>query len=112
MTGLSSALVVHRASATARRRCDGVGIGHAEPREDRGLARLHRARVAGGVVVVALQVQHAVDDEVRAVIGERLALRLRLVAHDRRAQHDVAFDPRRFSSYTNASTLVAYSLPR
>ena len=52
-----------------------VGVGDAERGEDRGLARLHRARGAVGVVVVALQVQHAVDDEVRAVVGERLALR-------------------------------------
>ena len=57
-------------------------------------------------MVVALQVQHAVDDEVSVVRGQRLSLCVRFLAHDRRAQDDVA-GARESSSYTNVSTLVA-----
>ena len=42
------------------------------------------------LVVVALQVQHAVHHQVRVVRLERLAPALALPPHHRRAQHDVA----------------------
>ena len=44
----------------------------------------------GALVVVALQVQHAVDHQVGVVRGQRLSLFVRFLAHDRRAQDDVA----------------------
>ena len=44
-----------------------------------------RCASRAALVVVALQVQHAVHDQVRVVRRERLALRARLARHDRRA---------------------------
>ena len=41
-----------------------------EPRQDRGLPRFHQHRVRVPFVVESLQVQHAVDDEVRAEINK------------------------------------------
>ena len=68
----------------------GIGIVNAQGGEEGRLARFHAARGAVAVVVVALQVQHAVNDEVRAVIGGGLALLPRFPPDDRHAQHQVA----------------------
>ena len=51
---------------------------------------LHALRLGVAVVVVTLQMQHSVDDQVRAVRAQRLPLPRGLVAHHRHAQHDVA----------------------
>jgi hypothetical protein len=58
--------------------------------KQRRLARFHSRRVGSPLMIVALQMQHAVDDEVRAVGAERLSLRPRLPRQDRDAQYDVA----------------------
>ena len=83
-----------------------VRIGDAQRGEDRRLARLHRARGAVGVVIVALQMQHAVDDEVRAVGGECLALR-RASCRSTGAHSTMSPASGSPSSYTKVSTLVA-----
>ena len=68
----------------------GVRVGEPEGGQDRGFPRLHHRGVGVPFVVESLQVQHAVDNQVRVMVGERLALRGRLPPHDRRAEHDVA----------------------
>jgi hypothetical protein len=50
----------------------------------------HAPRIGGALVIVALQVQHAVDDEMRAVRPEGLALCAGLAPQHRNAQHEVA----------------------
>jgi len=67
----------------------GVGIGDAQPGENRGFASLHDLCRALGVVVVALQVQHAVYDKVSAVVGKRLSLLARLASKHGSADHEI-----------------------
>ena len=75
------------------RGCAAIGVRDRRSPRPRSSA-ISRASMRRGVVValvvVALQVQHAVDHQVRVVRGKRLALRARLLRDDRRAQHDVA----------------------
>ena len=51
--------------------------------------RFHPRRFGGPFVIVALQVQHAVDDKVRAMRGERFALLHGLAPQHRSAEHDI-----------------------
>ena len=55
----------------------------------RPLLRFHPRRLGGLFVTVALQVQHAVDDKVRAMRGERFALLHGLASQHRGAEHDI-----------------------
>ncbi len=49
------------------------GVGAAEAVEEAGFGLFHAAGLAGQRVVVALQMEHAVDDEVGEVVGEAAA---------------------------------------
>src|SRR6185312_8141568 len=72
-----------------------IGIGDAEPGENLGLDRLHPRRLGGGLVVEAQEMQHAVDHEMRQMIGERLLLFARLGGDGLEGEHDVAEEARR-----------------
>ena len=61
-----------------------------QPGEQRALAGFHRGRVGGALVVVALQVQHAVDHQMGAVRGAASCPVRRFAADHGHAQHDVA----------------------
>jgi hypothetical protein len=67
-----------------------VRIAIAEAAKQRDLARFHPRGVVAAFVIVALQMQHAVDDEMREMRPHRLPLRSRLPRHDRHAHDDVA----------------------
>ena len=67
-----------------------VGVGDAEPRQNARLHRLHRFGVGVVLVVEADQMQEAVDDEMAIMVGERLALLLRLALHRLEGEDDVA----------------------
>ena len=56
-------------SATSRARSGRVRVGEAEAGQDLALARFHRLGVGRALVVEALRVQRAVDDQVRVVGG-------------------------------------------
>ena len=60
-------------------------------RESR-LQRFHHSSILVVLVIVALQVQHAVHDEMRAVRAQRLLLLARFAPHHRHAEHEVARD--------------------
>src|SRR3546814_3064856 len=53
----------------------GIGIGDAEAGENDPLQRFHLLRLVGLLVVVAQQMQDAVDQQVDRVVRHRLALR-------------------------------------
>src|SRR6185312_10707951 len=67
-----------------------IGIVDAELIQNLGLERLHHARGARRLVIVAEQMQHAVDGQVQRVIGEALLLRARLLLGHAVSDGDVA----------------------
>ena len=69
-----------------------VGIGDPELRfrMRRSSASMRSASAVAGLVVVAQQMQRAVHDEMRKMIGRRLLLRPRLAPHGLARQHDIA----------------------
>ena len=80
----SSSSVLLLAEAGRRRTAPVVGVEQLE------LPRPHRRRLVGLGVVVAEDVEHAVDDEQGQLVVERAGVRRRLVAGDGRADDDVA----------------------
>src|SRR5450759_5581377 len=68
----------------------GVWVRITELRQYPLFERLHPGGCARALVIVSLQVQRAVDRQVRDMRRQRLALRARLAPHHRRAQHEVA----------------------
>src|SRR5690606_40901572 len=60
-----------------------VRVGNTEAAQDRHLRRLHASRLFLVLVVVALRMEHAVDEQVGEMVVEALALRARLGAHHR-----------------------------
>ena len=73
---------------------------------------LHPGRLVGAPVVVTLKVQHAVNHEMGAVRGERLALLGRLLSQQRRHSTTSPCTMPGRSSYANDSTLVGPLLRR
>src|ERR1019366_5341769 len=68
----------------------GVGVWHAEPRENTPLQAFHDPRLGFVLVIVAEQMQHAVNRQVLQMRGERLGLGGGLGGADAKGQGDIA----------------------
>ena len=84
-----------------------VRIAVAEAAQQRDLPRLHAARVVVALVVVALQVQHAVDHQVRVVRSQASCAARAPRSRTTGAHSTMSPASDAPSSYTNVSTLVA-----
>src|SRR5258706_5294361 len=71
---------------------DLVGVRKAEPSQHGTLARLHAFRLRRALMIMSREVQQAVHQHVRVVRTQALALAARLARHDRRTDHEVAFE--------------------
>src|SRR5258708_37827842 len=67
-----------------------IGIGDAEPHEHPAFERLHALGIRPPLMVEAEQMEDAMDDEMREMVGQRLALGLRLFGDRAEAQYDIA----------------------
>ena len=67
-----------------------VRIAYAQSRQNRALQGFHALGIAIGFVVVAEQVQDAVDGHVRKVVAHRFALIECFARDDRRTEHEIA----------------------
>jgi hypothetical protein len=65
-------------------------VGDAEAVEDAGFGHFHAAGLAGFVVVVALEVEGAVDDKVGQVVGGGASVGQRFAADGFQGDNDVA----------------------
>src|SRR5215203_968073 len=65
-------------------------IGDPKPRQGFDLERLHDLRLGFGFVIVAEEVQDAVDNKVRRVVRQGLALAFRLARHRSEGERDIA----------------------
>ena len=66
-----------------------VWVGHALTRKNFDFASLHEHRIVIVLVIVALQMKRAVNDEMGVMMLNFLALPARFFRDNRRAQHDV-----------------------
>ena len=64
-------------------------IGHADASQDTGFFHFHAARVAHVVMVVAAEVQCAMDHQVSQMVRNGASRSARLAAHGAQGQHDV-----------------------
>src|SRR5215210_7745893 len=67
-----------------------IGVRDPKPRQGVDLERLHDLRLGFGLVIVAEEVQDAVDNKVRRVVRQGLALAFRLARHSSEGERDIA----------------------
>src|SRR5215210_4844070 len=86
---LRSSFMAERISRRSGRHL-AIGIGDPKSRQGFDLERLHDLRLGFGLMIVAEEVQDAMDNKVRRVVRQGLALAFRLARHRFEGERDIA----------------------